>query len=113
MTFGYNGGQWNIGTYTGFWEGLSFSLDPRNSGCHKVGFKDQLKAQGLMGFGPNIAANADIGYKSSSAELSLHIPETPLHVDVGEANGKRRVMNPTFGYGESGFVGAGRTVYLR
>ena len=44
ITFGSNGGQWNLGLYTGVGEGLFFKIDPSNSGgCHKFGAHGGLK----------------------------------------------------------------------
>lgn len=112
ITFGYNTGQWNFGAFFGAGEGASITVDPHDSGCEKRGFNGGLRGEGQIGLGPNVDATANIGFESSSAELSLHVPGTPLNFGVSEENANIHDVETTFSFGESGFIGLGGTAHF-
>ncbi len=112
ITFGNNGGQWNFGIHLGIGEGLSATLDTKDSECHSAGFEGNLKAEGQIGFGPNVDATSEVGPGGSSADVSVHVPGTALNLGVTDDNGKLRGVDTTFSFGESAFFGVGGTTYF-
>ena len=112
VTFGYNGGQGNFGTYLGVGEGVSITLDPNDSGCHSPGLRSGLRAEGRIGLGPNVEATANTGPDGSSEEVSVHVPGTPVNFGVSTEDPSVHGVQTTFSFGESSFFGVGGTAYF-
>ena len=125
FTFGNNGGsglfngQWNLGAYVGIGEGLSFNVDPNNSGCRDTGSTDpSLRIEGQIGLGPNVEGKLDIRSISdlsrSDAELAFSPSGTGVSATVIEQkDGQIGVSEklPSWGFGESAYAGLGETKY--
>jgi RHS repeat-associated protein len=113
ITFGDNGGQWNLGLYLGAAEGATASLNPEDSGCHSGGVHVRIKGNAKLGFWPNLDLSATMGMQNSSVELGGRVPGTPLNLGVEEKNGQiNSSIQTKITFGESGFLGAGGTVYF-
>lgn len=54
-------------------------------------------------------ASSTIGTDGSSADVSVHVPNTPLNLGVNEEGGSFH-RETTFSFGESAFIGVGGTV---
>jgi hypothetical protein len=107
ITFGYNSGQANFGSYVGFGAGLSGKYDSSDSGCHQEGAFPELRASASIPLKYGISIpfsetynNAD-GFRLSSGFNS----SGGSSLRVGFTSGGQ----PTVGFsrGASVFAGAG------
>jgi len=107
ITFGYNSGQANFGSYVGFGSGLSGKYDSSDSGCHQEGAFPELRASASIPLKYGISIpfsetynNAD-GFRLSSGFNS----SGGSSLRVGFTSGGQ----PTVGFsrGASVFAGAG------
>ncbi len=106
ITIGRNSGQWNGGVYGGYGIGISASYVDADSGCDKPGYVSSIRAEGEIGIGAHIgaAAQVDLSRRSSSAEVSVHVPGTPITVGVSLKNGTLVAVNPIISVGASAAV---------
>jgi RHS repeat-associated protein len=108
LTFGNNGGQWNLGGYIGVGEGLSGDLDPYDRGCKEPGVNFGVEAQGEFGAGPHVEAEAHAFGREPWWNVNFGLPGTPLGGSIGTDG----VTVPTIGVGESAVIGVGGTTYF-
>jgi RHS repeat-associated protein len=115
LTFGYNSGQLNIGSYVGLGEGISGSLNFTDSGCHESGAWRGTRADGRIGIGgigADISATAGPGV--NEAEVAAGVPKVEgLNIGVSVEDGQIAPA-PTVNavVGESGFIGYGGQIYF-
>jgi len=118
LTFGYNGGHPNIGAWIGAGEGLSASLNLKDTGCHKAGTERSVRADGRIGaiaasgdFSVIGETGGDFGSGGTETELST---QAFNHVGVGLTIVNGQVQdnpNVTFVGGENVFLGYGAQKY--
>jgi RHS repeat-associated protein len=114
ITFGNNGGtntlngQWNMGAYIGSGQGLSVSLNLKDSGIHEAGTFPNVLAEGSIGLIADANATAQLG-ADSAWDVGYGIGgNSSVGGSFGVPGG---VSGPIFGLGEATVVGAGATTY--
>lgn len=115
LTFGYNGGQFNIGGWLGVGEGVSVTINPADLGCRESGAERGWRADGRLGIGAiGVDASTFIGQTNRTAEVTAQIPAIP-EARVGFATENGRVIPAVMTNivaGESAFLGYGGQVYF-
>jgi len=115
LTFGYNGGQFNIGGYVGLREGVSVSINPDDVGCHEVGAWRGTRGDGRLGVGV-LSANvsATVGPGVNDGEVAVGTPIKNLTFGVAVSNGQysQRPITANVTVGESAFLGYGGQIYF-
>lgn len=110
ITIGNNSGQWNFGAYGGTGTGLFASLDPNDSGCHTSGTVFGIRGEGGIGLGDSVSASSEINFNGEST-TDINVSD-PINTEQSWS-----LINPspepTWGWGEGGFIGVGATTYSR
>jgi RHS repeat-associated protein len=117
VTFGYNGGQLNVGIYAGVAEGGGVEIDPEDSGCHRTGFVPDIVGQAEIIAGSGFEASTEVNpldplnfRGENSGEVTYTDPqgvEWQLWPNDGPPKPKT-----TISVGEGGFLGGGGKIYF-
>jgi len=115
LTFGQNGGQWNVGVHVGAGIGASINWNPEDTGCKTRGFNPGVTSQADVKVG-NVAVglNSNVTMRGNSSSVDVPALGIPSIPDGPVAT--TDVLDPTrspngVGYGGVLFVGTGGQVY--
>ena len=115
VSFGYNSGQWNFGTWVGAGAGASERFNPYDSGCGKPGFQGSVKVQENWNLGQYGGGGVGFQATTSGSVTAYGSYSTGGGVSVyGSYNFNTGTFGagsglPTWGQGTSAFAGVGGT----
>jgi len=118
LTFGHNGGQWNIGAYGGEGAGLYADVDPNDTGCHGSGLYPGWKGKGGVGLGENVEWNGSGDLSEAEGSISYSDPVSGLTATLKGSVGpegfniEQPTVEPSTGVGAGEVLGFGGTLYF-